>query len=208
MTVRGWNPGRPTSRPSEESPVSFGGAAARSSPATRPPATVVRQVRNPRRDMPLLMFSSSRSRWSPRKGDRETGGAAPFVRRPADRVAHPHVEREAVQGRWSVDLPDRAHQRAVVGLLLAHALPVQLRNAAKPPNDRMLDDSAPDESRLIASRLDEPAAVQVVRPPERRARHDPDHLTPRAIHFTETALSSNLLRSRASDHPRRGSPGG
>src|SRR2546425_12318832 len=59
MTVRGWNPGRPTSRPSEESPVSFGGVAARSSPATRPPATVVRQVRNPRRDTPLLMCSSS-----------------------------------------------------------------------------------------------------------------------------------------------------
>src|SRR5207249_10366235 len=86
--------------------------------------------RNPRRDMLLLMLSSSRSRCSPRKGDREAGGAAPFVRRAADRVPYPHVEREARAG---------------------------------------------------AVELDEPAAVQVVRPPERRARHDPDHLTPRAI---------------------------
>src|SRR5438552_2046045 len=108
--------------------VSIGGRAARSSPATRPPATVVKQARNPRRDMLLLILSSSRSRCSPRKGDREAGGAAPFVRRAADRVPYPHVEREAVQGRWSFDLPDRAHQRAVVGLPLAHALPVHLRN--------------------------------------------------------------------------------
>src|SRR5207244_1530973 len=54
-------------------------------------------------------------------------------------------------------------------------------SAAEPPIDRMLADGAPGESRFIASRLDEPAAVQVVRPPERGARRDPDHLTSRAI---------------------------
>src|SRR5436309_3523470 len=55
----------------------------------------------------------------------------------------------------------------------AHRLSVQLRDRPKTIPDGMLHDDAPDHPELVASRLDERATVQVVRPPERTAGRDP-----------------------------------
>ena len=78
-----------------------------------------------------------------------------------------------MQWRGSRDLPDYAGERTVVGCTPAHRLSVQLRDRPKTIPDGMLHDDAPDHPELVASRLDERATVQVVRPPERTAGRDP-----------------------------------
>src|SRR5262245_34060883 len=134
----------------------------------------------------------------PRRRERETSGRAPLVCAVTDTVSKADVERELVERRGCRNVPDGTDEGAAVGRAATDALAVHLRDGADTTANDMLQDHAPDDTRLVSAGLHQRTAIQMIRPPECSPRCDPDHLT------TGPILTTNRWEEHAQlDRQRR-----